>query len=528
MTILPVIARELRVAARRPWTYRVRWGTAGLLCGTWILLLLLTPACMPPERLSQTLFEGFSTVCFGPALLAGVFLTAESVSRERQEGTLGLLFLTDLRGYDVVLGKLVGHSVNAVFGLLAALPLLGVPLLMGGVTPAQFFGLNSVLLATLAFSLAVGMLASVLTRDVRQSMLATFGVLLGLGGLLPTLWLLLRLAFNADVLEWLLLWPSPAYALGRVLNGKNPLNSAGLLLTLAVGCVGLACWRLPRIWQRESDPTRPARMPPALHTPRPLCPEDDPGGWLVIRRVRSQRVIWWVLAVLGIVWLLAWVGLMGNQEVRGFAVVAFGLGFGIHAIFKCLVVLEATQRISEDAASGALELLLVTPLPARTLVEGMVAGLHRRLLGPTIAVSFVNVLLLAWLTKGEGPGSREMPIFLYTFLGGLGVLWLDRSTLIWTGVLQALRRRRHTRAALATMVRILVPPWLLMVLLAFLAEMNVFSGPDGPELIMFAWFVAGGLLSAAHWVSSREKLVSEFRRIAASASVSTAIEVATA
>jgi hypothetical protein len=54
-----------------------------------------------------------------------------------------------------------------------------------------------------------------------------------------------------------------------------------------------------------------------------------------------------------------------------------------------------------------------------------------------------------------------------------------------------------------------------MVLLAFLADMNVFRGPDGPEAILFAWFVAGGLLAAVHWVNSREKLFSEFRRIAA-------------
>ena len=41
---------------------------------------------------------------------AGVFLTADCLSEEKREGTLGLLFLTDLRGHDVALGKLLATS----------------------------------------------------------------------------------------------------------------------------------------------------------------------------------------------------------------------------------------------------------------------------------------------------------------------------------------------------------------------------------------------------------------------------------
>src|SRR6185369_11363920 len=68
------------------------------------------------------------------AFVAGMRDTADCLSWEKREGTLGLLFLTDLKGYDVVLGKLAAHSLNAFYSVVAVLPMLAIPLLMGGIT----------------------------------------------------------------------------------------------------------------------------------------------------------------------------------------------------------------------------------------------------------------------------------------------------------------------------------------------------------------------------------------------------------
>lgn len=46
-------------------------------------------------------------------------------------------FLTDLKGFDVVLGKLVSSSIHAVYGLLAVVPMMAMALLFGGVTGAE-------------------------------------------------------------------------------------------------------------------------------------------------------------------------------------------------------------------------------------------------------------------------------------------------------------------------------------------------------------------------------------------------------
>jgi len=134
MTFLPIVDRELRVTARRSSIYRVRLAvalTAMLLAG----IILVVNLGAPQHQLGRHVFEGLSVLSFIYCLFSGRISTADCLSEEKREGTLGLLFLTDLKGYDVVLGKLAATSVSAFYGLLAMLPVLAVPLLLGGVTP---------------------------------------------------------------------------------------------------------------------------------------------------------------------------------------------------------------------------------------------------------------------------------------------------------------------------------------------------------------------------------------------------------
>ena len=177
MIILPIVERELRTAARRPLVHAARIVAATIACGITTWLLVGASARLPPERVGAALFAALATVGFFASLVAGVLLTADCISEEKREGTLGLLFLTDLRGRDIVLGKLAATSVTALFALLASLPILAIPLIAGGVTPAETGRMALVLVNTLFFSLALGLLVSAFARRERQAMIVT-GVLL--------------------------------------------------------------------------------------------------------------------------------------------------------------------------------------------------------------------------------------------------------------------------------------------------------------------------------------------------------------
>src|SRR6266581_487332 len=175
MSVLPIVRRELRVAARKRSTFWLRvvsaitavvLGSGCLLMGGW--------QGVGTAQMGSILFYALAWTCLAAALGAGLFFTSDSLSEEKREGTLGFLFLTDLRGYDVVAGKLLATSLRAFFPLLAFFPIVAVTLLMGGVAGAQFWKTSVALLNALFFSLAAGMFVSAISRDSQKALAATF------------------------------------------------------------------------------------------------------------------------------------------------------------------------------------------------------------------------------------------------------------------------------------------------------------------------------------------------------------------
>jgi ABC-type Na+ efflux pump permease subunit len=106
------------------------------------------------------LFQLLAYLAFLYTLLSAVRLTADGLSGEKREGTLGFLFLTDLKPYDVVFGKLAATSLPALYGLVAVVPVLAIPILLGGVTLADVLRLALVLLNTLFFALSLALFIS--------------------------------------------------------------------------------------------------------------------------------------------------------------------------------------------------------------------------------------------------------------------------------------------------------------------------------------------------------------------------------
>ena len=97
MTFLPIVERELRVAARRKATTWTRFFAALTALVVGGVLLTANQRHLSAPYVGQQLFMAVSILAFGFALLAGIFLTADCLCSERRDGTLGLLFLTDLR-----------------------------------------------------------------------------------------------------------------------------------------------------------------------------------------------------------------------------------------------------------------------------------------------------------------------------------------------------------------------------------------------------------------------------------------------
>ena len=409
MTSLPIVDRELRVACRRPSYFRARiWvglavmALAGILFG--MHALSSRGGGGAGVSLGRMLFEVFKWLSFLAASFSGVILTADCLSEEKREGTLGLLFLTDLRGYDVVLGKVAIHALQSVYAFLAAFPVVGTCFILGGVTGTEFFRIIVLLLATLFLSLSIGVLVSACNRETARTMTITLAIQLFLLLGLPALDQLVGGPPLGNGIGWLIHF-NPAYAIWQA-SAIQPFqfyNPILCLVGLATTCLAASSLIAPRTWQstasrRKDSPdlsisTDPTHRPPLRIQRRPIL-DRDPVEWLAQRLYRPGWLIW-------ITTLITFVGLAIAYATRkpsptpgmpAIHATSQIVALVLAAFIRLWLALQACRFWTDARASGAMELLLVTPLQPRQIIRGQWRALCR---------AFIPiVLVLALITAG--------------------------------------------------------------------------------------------------------------------------------
>jgi ABC-type transport system involved in cytochrome c biogenesis permease component len=530
MTFLPIVDRQLRESSRRPATYRMRSLLALAALAIWFFLLS-AGSNSGGVRKGMMLFIAIGVLALGFCLAAGIFLTADCLSEEKREGTLGLLFLTELKGYDVVFGKLVATSLHSIYGLLAVLPLLALPLLMGGVTSGEFWRVTVVLLLTLYLTLSVGMLVSALTRETRQAMSATLLIIVTLSGLLPLCWWIQRVCFPSSHWDFLL-WPSPAYLYSHAFDyfWRGRAGAAEFwycfltILILASGALLIACSYLPKVGHEKAETSQPRANKNwrrrfrfgsiAKRLANRWRLEYNPFYWLSSRDRFPSLAAKTIIGFLFLIWLPCYAGCYSSSSRINdtcFGIVMF-LGYGIHQVLKAFIAIEASRRLSDDRQSGALELLLVTPLPISKIVSGQRRALREIFRWPIIFAELLNLCVFLLLTV-ENPlrMGNDRVIFCEMYIGGAILLVLDASALSWVGMAMAMKKRGHHRAIYATFARVMLPPWLAILLFIFLGIGGARINSDDMMGFVGLWLFGSVLVDLIQVGIARTRLAGLFR-----------------
>jgi ABC-type transport system involved in multi-copper enzyme maturation permease subunit len=166
------VQRELREGARRPVNHRLRFWSVAV--GTLVLWATVANSDKPSDQLGGWLFASLHTLLLGLIFLIVPALAADSIAREKREGTLGLLFLTPLSAGGIVAGKAMVQALRAFTLWLAVLPLLTIPFLTGGITWFDAFSALSLEFCAAVLCLAAGLLASSLARERNTAFLLAF------------------------------------------------------------------------------------------------------------------------------------------------------------------------------------------------------------------------------------------------------------------------------------------------------------------------------------------------------------------
>ncbi len=530
MIALPIVRRELLVAGRQRWTYWTRCLAALLLLVLGTTLSMFYRSGMAKD-LPQVAFLLLSCTAFAVALIAGVWLNAASLATERQEGTLGLLFLTELDGTNVALGKLVASSIQGICALLAMLPILAIPLMMGGVAWADFGCTALVLVSTLLASAGIGLWASSRSSTAIQAYSTAILALLGLSVLPITLaWVARRLNIlppNLYVFELL----SPVAGFIRAKSAGIASSSAAHAAQLSaamVGVVGLASLlRAAMILRRTgraglAPPNATGRSdvgaPPRGVRHRPVLGRwtGSPYGWFYgwrMRPIAALNVAFYLGLAAFVPFAIRAMMTSGNTAKVSFITSMF-IAYGLHVLFKVRVALVGVGPWFEEATGGGLELLLTTPLTPEAIRGGHRDAIHRSVSASRWVLTTVNLLLVfVSVTPGvDASGSGIRTAFFSMFFGGIVSLWTDVYCLRNHGMWLGMRVRKLGQAIGWALLLVLLPPWIGALVIFLLASQGLSESRIGPYFVMLELFQIGVALMLGR--SADRRLHAGFRSLA--------------
>jgi ABC-type transport system involved in multi-copper enzyme maturation permease subunit len=399
MNVRPLIVRELRAEARRGNTYWLRSLAAALLTALFVWTALNLQGS---TQVGPILFDALSRglVIAVIAIVAGI--TADSISREKREGTLGLLFLTPLRAHDVVIGKSLLHGLRAVALFMSVVPIVGLPFLMGGIPISSVIQFACALPAAVFIAVAGGIIASVRSREWIESIVWAELFAFGFVAFFFTAQYLLLGTFM-----WIYHMRTPPRWLTDWWIIAVPL---GILFSVVVLILALfyASRRLRKTWQDEANETESWWVKlfstsefwrTAFKWDTKKARDRNPIAWLQEYNWSSRLIKWgWCILLFLAQWrlMLGWRQFM-DYQMNLYRLVAFGIAFSAAASFR------------RERQTGALELLLVTPVSAAQLIFGRLQGVWIHFF-PAMAI-----LVCVWTM---GPQFLSLPLRFSWYLVG--------------------------------------------------------------------------------------------------------------
>lgn len=456
----PVIVRELRSQARQPFTYTLRVCGVAALLATMVFLMLGDDFGADS---GTELFVRLHRVVLGSIWILIPLGAADCISRERREGTLGLLFLTPLKPGDIVIAKAIAHVLRALTLWVVSLPVQMLPVLIGGVT--WEFVLFSCVLSFWSISFVVGV--SVVASSLCQRAARALGLTVTIGGILSVimaygLCLLIALAFflifsffttAAETRGWSEDWFYLARSPGECLMGfavcllgddgtwsmvtqmpsltmKNSFLAAfGIGAVFAFGVslllLGVAAKIVRRRWQDSVRSARIEKLEKTFCQPvvapgllkrwlhRQL--DRNPIGWLEQRRWSGRMVTWAWFAIIISVYSAA---LTDRNFFHGIGDFPILMGW----LLAATMAVSATGSFRRERETGVLELLLVSPLTTRQIIGGRLRGLWGQFFPSVVALLGIWAYLASIsrmsfsLFSDDGNAATEIRFFAVSFL----------------------------------------------------------------------------------------------------------------
>ena len=478
----PLLGKELREQAARKQMYVIRVVYALVLFGAFYVyyarhvaagpVLALGGGTGPFEFLVTA--QLFTIYLFLPPLMAG------AIAQEKERETLGLLFLTDLTPWELILQKYVGRLIPMLTLMFLSLPLLAVAYSLGGVSASMLYFSAATLFLTCLWVGALALACSAHEASTFQALLRCWGLCLavtvccsvaplpfvlsvssfggppsGLPFFFPT-----AMAFTYLGLTCLFLTRAKQVLERRAfIQRHNPFGQQFKQLD--------QYWRdmrkLIRAILRKRD--REANAVAAQIVQRGLGALGDQRnlslGEYLLARMQVPNVLAFAI-IFGVIVLFTLIGnvMLDPKSAGAFFVVVGGLWI----LALLTIPIQSANAVASERMNERLGAVLTTPLTAREILDEWLAPVRRwiQFLARPLIVIFVVEAVVKFNTQ-DPTDQRWTKLALYLGISLLTVgiyPALTQWLCLWIGL-----RVRHQIRALMTSL-LLVAAWCLLPLYA--------------------------------------------------------------
>lgn len=503
---LPLLKRELIEMAQRRRTYVLR-----CLCLAVFSLVFLTLYVEQMSRaynITRMLGQGriINEVLF-VTLMVTIYALApamacSAITSEKEKQTLGLLLISRLNPWGIVLEKLSSRMLPLLSLIIVSAPLFGIAYLLGGISFADSATGIAILLFTLFQLVSVAIFCSALLESGIAAFWGTYIVLAVLYFTLPILVeaeILPRFQLSANLRDSEFLF-FPAYQLAMLMDSSRStgdilwLTVPQLLVTLLFVMAARVALIRYSLGAAFSPGKQFAHLRAMVFAPlRKLVrrgrrrPENDEASALpepAAAGLPSQNALSWrerkasvvvrprmVLMFTGLLILLEWWVLSASNKYNRDDFCAL-MSFGVLIISLLIVLGIASKLFAKERERQTLDSLLVAPFTNTELLRGKASVANRLILMLLIPVFVTCLFNLEYSRYGRNRIDSAPLTYLFCAVGNA---FIYMHLVKWIALYFGLRLNTQMKAMVGSLVTVLVicfVPLMTMVMLMILYDSN--------------------------------------------------------
>lgn len=452
---LPLLAKELNEQAAQRRTYVVRFLYAGVLftaaCGMFYGSFLQgSGGSAGGLGQGRQMFEQLVGLQFWTIYLFLPAISCGCLSIEKERNTLGLLLITTLTPWQIVVQKLLGRLVPMLTFVVLSFPLMAVAYSFGGVTADYFWSGILILMVTCVEAAALSVMCSAWYPTTVEAFIGNYVLFLTMFYTLPPgwgPWLFKRASDVTLGMTLVSLWFPVALTVGFLSAARRFVESRAFVPPKNV-LLGIF-QRLDRFFNEANQVTGGIVL---VNDGDPL-PGLEPVAWreTTKKSLGTFRYLFRVLVLLELPLIVVCstlsIGMPGGPNISDVSRCAYVLWI----LAAAMIIVHAGSVMAAERTRQTLDVLLATPMSGEQILNQKLQGVRRLI--KVLRVPFLTIFAFEvwWFNSSEYR-------WFYLLLSLVSIA-VYLPVLAWLALWMGLKIASQMKAVLGTLA--LVAAWLL-------------------------------------------------------------------